>query len=401
MNEGLSNNEVQRYSRQLLLPEIGIEGQKALKSSRILIVGAGGLGCPAGIYLAAGGVGTIGIVDYDVVELNNLHRQILHKEKNLHTLKTGSFSASLQELNSNIKCVCYPVLLDSQNIESIITEYDVVIDATDNVATRYLLNDACVLYNKPLVSGSALRLEGQLTVYNYENGPCYRCLFPVPPPPETVTNCSDGGVLGVVPGIIGMLQALEAMKIILGLEILYSRNMLLFDALAGFRRVKLRPKNPHCTICGDTPSISKLINYQQFCGSAPCDKEQKIALLNTDERVSCSHYKMLVDQGIHHILVDVRSPTEVNICKLPNSINIPFSKIKTEEELKKLSNHIQEMKHEISVPILGFVVCRRGNDSQRAIKILQENIKEDVIWKDIEGGLTAWANEIDPLYPVY
>ncbi|XP_067120551.1 adenylyltransferase and sulfurtransferase MOCS3 [Centruroides vittatus] len=397
--EGLSREEVQRYSRQLLLPEIGVEGQKALKSSRVLIVGAGGLGCPAGIYLAASGVGKIGIVDHDVVELNNLHRQILHKEKTIQTHKTESFSSAIKELNSSICCVCYPVLLDSENIKDIIIDYDIVIDATDNVATRYLLNDACVIYGKPLVSGSALRLEGQLTVYNYDGGPCYRCLFPVPPPPETVTNCSDGGVLGVVPGVIGSLQALETIKLILGLET-YSRKLLLFDALSGFKTVRLRPRNPHCGVCGECPSVSELIDYHQFCNSGPCDKVQKINVLNAEERVSCDDYKNLLDRGVRHVLVDVRSPRELDICRLPNCTNIPFSKIKTKEELDKLSRRIQEIKGETSDPLLGFVVCRRGNDSQRAVKILKENLK-DVIWRDIEGGLTAWANEIDPSFPIY
>ncbi|VDI69106.1 adenylyltransferase and sulfurtransferase [Mytilus galloprovincialis] len=217
-SDNLSNEQIGRYSRQLILPEIGVKGQLSLSRTSVLIVGAGGLGCPSAVYLAAAGVGRIGIVDYDEVELNNLHRQILHTEKRVGTPKSSSVASSCTQLNSLVECIPYHLQLDSTNALRLIKQYDVVLDATDNVATRYLLNDACILANKPLVSGSALRFEGQLTIYNYEGGPCYRCLYPKPPPPETVTNCSDGGVLGVIPGIIGCMQALEAIKICAGID---------------------------------------------------------------------------------------------------------------------------------------------------------------------------------------
>ncbi|XP_062584321.1 adenylyltransferase and sulfurtransferase MOCS3-like isoform X2 [Saccostrea cucullata] len=383
----LTNAEIGRYSRQLILPEIGVQGQLKLANTSVLVVGAGGLGCPAGIYLAAAGVGRIGIVDYDEVELSNLHRQILHSEGKVGVAKSSSAASACSQLNSLVQCVPYRVQLDSSNALQIIKNYDIVLDASDNVATRYLLNDACILCKKPLVSGSALRFEGQLTVYGYKDGPCYRCLYPKPPPPETVTNCSDGGVLGVIPGIIGSIQALEAIKIACEMGSSFCQKMLLFDGQEGtFRTIKLRSKQPSCIVCGDYPEITELIDYQQFCGSRADDKE----------------YKQILDSRQKHVLIDVRMPVEMEICKLPtDTYNLPINCVGREDSLASLKSHIQSRSAgQEFFPV--YVVCRRGNDSQIAVQKLKNHFKSDSIhFKDITGGLYAWAKHIDTNFPVY
>ncbi|KAK3580380.1 hypothetical protein CHS0354_001496 [Potamilus streckersoni] len=394
--KGLTNEEIRRYSRQLLLPELGVKGQQALKSSTVLIVGAGGLCCPSAIYLAAAGIGQLGIIDYDEVEISNLHRQVLHRESKIGVSKSVSAVAACQELNSSVNYVPYHLPLDSSNALQIIQQYDLVLDATDNVATRYLLNDACILAGKPLVSGSALRFEGQLTVYNYMGGPCYRCLYPKPPPPETVTNCSDGGVLGVVPGIIGCLQALEAIKILTGQGSSYSQKMLLFDALDGsFQTIKLRGRQPQCPVCGDNPSITKLIDYEQFCGAKATDKDKVLELLKPEERIPVKEYNTLLKEGTPHVLVDVRQPVELDICQLPYPcLNIPIDHVEKKQSIEKIEGQVRslsEMRLHEKVPVI--VVCRRGNDSQLAARRFQTILKDlNVDVKDIVGGLTAWAN---------
>ncbi|XP_064622456.1 adenylyltransferase and sulfurtransferase MOCS3-like [Lineus longissimus] len=400
----LDNRSIARHSRQLILPELGVRGQLKLASTSVLIVGAGGLGCPCALYLAAGGIGRIGFVDYDEVELGNLHRQVLHTEERIGISKSTSAATACNQLNSDIKYMPYHLQLDSTNAIGLISQYDIIVDATDNVATRYLLNDACVLAKKPLVSGSALRLEGQLTVYNYLNGPCYRCLYPKPPPPKMVTNCSDGGVLGVVPGIIGCIQAMEVMKIAAGFGTTYSQRLLLFDAIdCVFRTIKLRPRQKNCVVCGETPSITRLIDYEQFCGARASDKERSLSLLSPDERISVEDYKRIKDTGVNHVLVDVRLPVELDICKLEENINIPITNIHDKETVlssceTKISEY--EPSHENPLPV--YVVCRRGNDSQSAVKALQEHLKDlPVVIKDIRGGLTAWARKIDNDFPQY
>eukprot|EP00118_Oscarella_pearsei_P007788 m.38965 g.38965 ORF g.38965 m.38965 type:complete len:440 (+) comp32654_c0_seq6:18-1337(+) len=402
--EGLSREEIARYGRQLILPEFGVEGQVSLKQSSALVVGAGGLGCPAALYLAAAGIGRLGLVDYDTVELNNLHRQILHSEGTVDVPKVLSASASLIRLNSQVECIPYNVALDSSNALLIIEQYNVVLDATDNVATRYLLNDACVLLGKPLVSGSALRFEGQLTTYNYQGGPCYRCLFPKPPPPETVTNCSDGGVLGAVPGVVGCLQALEAISLLAKKKSLYSQKLLLFDGAAGsFRLINLRPRQKSCNVCGESPSVTQLQDYEQFCGSSASDKTKTIQLLSNDQRSSCKEYNEVRRSLSPHILLDVREPSHYRICSLPNSLNVPL------KELERNEAKVEEILSEAK-PI--YVVCQRGNDSQRAVDLLlhkalkatsktELQLKQKLTLKDITGGLQAWAKEIDPTFPTY
>ncbi|KAK6631669.1 hypothetical protein RUM43_013733 [Polyplax serrata] len=391
----LSNQEISRYSRQILLPDIGVEGQILLRQSSVLIVGAGGLGCPSSVYLAGSGVGHIGLVDYDDVEVNNLHRQILHTTNTVKMKKVESAGNFLKSLNPMIKVSIHPVLLDTSNAFDIISKYNVVIDATDNVVTRYLLNDACVMLGKPLISGSALQMEGQLTIYNYKNGPCYRCLFPVPPPPETVNNCSDSGVLGVIPGIIGVLQALEAIKLILNQETMSGKLLLFSGTDTSFRKIKLRDRNINCAVCGNNPTIKKLIDYEQFCNSKSNDKYSNLSLLPTEKRVSAQQYSYVRESP--HILIDVRYKQEFKICKLDNSLNIPIDQINSVETFNAIQKEINN-KQILDVPI--FVICRRGNDSQKAVIELDKKFP-NIIIKDIIGGLHAWSQEVDTNFPIY
>ncbi|XP_071833769.1 adenylyltransferase and sulfurtransferase MOCS3-like isoform X2 [Apostichopus japonicus] len=401
----LCNKDIRRYSRQLILPEIGVKGQLALINSSVLLVGAGGLGCPSAIYLAAAGVGHIGVVDYDEIELDNLHRQVLHTEERLGKSKCKSVADSIHCLNSSIVCKPHHIQLDQENALPLIKQYDIVLDCTDNVATRYLLNDACVLAGKPLVSASALRFEGQLTVYNHEGGPCYRCLFPRPPPPETVTNCSDGGVLGVVPGIMGNLQALEAIKIITGLKASYVQKLLLFDGLYGsFRSIKLRARKKDCSICGETPTVTGLIDYESFCGAGPSDKCMLLHILTPEERVTAKQLKEHLGSNSPPLLIDVRPPVEFDICHLPNSCNIPLNTIR-KESTEYVSDAIRQSASSKGlkeyIPVI--VICRRGNDSQLAVQSLVNKVSTDLVpsFKDVIGGLTAWAHQVDPNFPQY
>lgn len=394
----LSHAEVARYSRQLILPEFGPQGQRKLAAASVLIVGCGGLGCPASIYLAAAGVGRLGLIDYDAVELNNLHRQILHTEEKVGVSKAVSVASSVKALNNHVEIIPYEIALTSDKALQVIDKYDLVLDCTDNVATRYLLNDACVMANRPLVSGSALRYEGQLTVYHYEGGPCFRCIHPKPPPPETVTNCSDGGVLGVVPGLIGCLQALEAIKIASGLGSPLSQKLLLFEALQGtFRTVRLRGSRNSCEVCGETPSITKLVDYEEFCGAAATDKETNMELLEKNKRVTVKEYKALIDIKFPHVLIDVRLPVELEICAIPDCINIPLKQLSRAENIASIEEKLVSLGTR-SI----YCICRRGNDSQLAVRQLESALTQcECQIKDIVGGLTAWAYEIDPTFPVY
>ncbi|CAI5778281.1 adenylyltransferase and sulfurtransferase MOCS3 [Podarcis lilfordi] len=405
----LSRLDIRRYSRQLVLPELGVSGQLRLSGSSVLVVGCGGLGCPVAQYLAAAGVGRLGLVDPDVVELDNLHRQVLHRESRLGTPKARSAASALGELNSRVRCVPYELALSPSNALQLVRDHDVVADCSDNVPTRYLVNDACVLAGKPLVSASALRLEGQLAVYNHRGGPCYRCLFPKPPPPETVTNCADGGVLGVVPGILGTLQALEVIKIASGMGATCHGSMLLFDALEGrFRHIKLRPRDPRCAVCGDHPTVTALQDYEEFCGSSATDKCRALHLLSGEERVSVEEYKRVLDSRAPHVLVDVRPPVEVDICRLPHALHVSLSKLEGGDEgsLKSLRQRIHEARQGAgdSAVLPLYVVCKLGNDSQKAVRILQglsQNGLGPISVKDIRGGLMAWASKIDEEFPQY
>ncbi|NXT78623.1 MOCS3 sulfurtransferase, partial [Zapornia atra] len=405
----LSAADILRYSRQLVLPELGVRGQLRLARSSVLVVGCGGLGCPLAQYLAAAGVGRLGLVDHDVVETSNLHRQVLHGEARRGLPKAASAAAALRLLNSSVQYVPYCGALSPRTALELVRQYDVVADCSDNVPTRYLVNDACVLAGRPLVSGSALRLEGQLVTYNCQGGPCYRCLFPTPPPPETVTNCADGGVLGVVPGIVGCIQALEVLKIASGMGPSFNQCMLMFDAREGrFRNIKLRPKKADCAVCGDNPAVTCLQDYEAFCGSSATDKCRTLHLLPSKDRVSVEEYKNVLDEQVPHVLLDVRPQVEVDICRLVHAVHIPLSKLeeKDKEYLEYLGKRICEEKQrtngQTSFPV--YVVCKLGNDSQKAVRILQELPGKrfgSVSAKDIKGGLMAWASKIDPTFPQY
>ncbi|GAB6026063.1 Molybdenum cofactor synthesis protein 3 [Chamberlinius hualienensis] len=396
----LTKEEINRYSRQLLLPEIGVHGQEKLKSTSVLIVGAGGLGCPVAIYLAAAGIGKLGVIDYDNIEINNLHRQILHTEEKVGTSKAQSVVDSIKKLNSSVECVAVNEQLTNVNGLSIIEKYSLF---HLNLLFKYLLNDACVICHKPLVSGSALRFEGQLTIYHFNGAPCYRCLYPVPPPPELVTNCSDGGVVGPVPGLIGTMQALEVIKLAAGLPVSYAGKMLMFDGLTGsYRCVKLRAKQQNCVVCGINPSITELQNYEEFCGAPACDRVQKLSILSEHERIDCKTYQNMCNEHIPHLLVDVREAVAFDICKLPNSYNLPISKIDNPDRVSQLKSQIGSINHQKLDSFQVIVVCRRGNDSQLAVKSLKETMKDmNITIQDVKGGLYSWAAEVDSAFPVY
>lgn len=394
-NHSLDPEIIHRYSRQLLVPAFGVQGQQKLLNSSILVVGAGGLGSPAALYLAAAGIGCLGIVDHDVVELNNLHRQVIHSESTIGHPKVQSAAAACRAINSLLKVVEHEVLLMPSNSVDIFKEYDVVVDATDNVPTRYLINDTCVALGKPLVSGAALGMDGQLTVYNYKGGPCYRCLFPVPPPQGTCQRCSDSGVLGVVPGIIGSLQALEAIKIASGIGEPLNKRMLILDALStSIRVVKLRSRNSDCNVCGDASHVRVEdichFNYEHFTGSSLSDETPiSVSAIPSSHRISVEEYFCCLMKGQSHLLLDVREPHQYSISALPHSLNIPLAVLK--DKLPEVEVASQESQI--------IVVCRRGNDSQLAVKYLRENGHFDAV--DIVGGLESWAKNIDPQFPMY
>eukprot|EP00842_Homolaphlyctis_polyrhiza_P006402 jgi/Hompol1/6763/HPOL_003800-RA len=369
---GLSKAQIERYSRQLLLPELGVMA----------------------------GIGHLGIVDFDTVDESNLQRQVIHNEERVGTPKTESAAKAVADLSSHVRCTTFNTLIDSSNAMDIVKDFEYVVDATDNAATRYLLNDACVLLGKTLVSGSALRMDGQLTVYNHNGGPCYRCIFPVPPPPETVTNCNDGGVLGVVPGIIGCIQALEVIKLVAGIPTSFSQKMLLFDAMEGtFRTIKLRAKNKQCAVCGDTPTITAPIDYVLFCGASANDKTRRRELLSDEQRITCQQYNQIVQDNQPHVLLDVRQKVQFDICSLPHSHHIPLA------ELGKHIDRVSELQARVSAqtgaatPVPVYVVCRRGNDSQLAVDLLQKHGIKNAY--DLVGGLTAWSETVDASMPIY
>ncbi|KRZ78957.1 Adenylyltransferase and sulfurtransferase MOCS3 [Trichinella papuae] len=384
----LSYDEIERYSRQLLLREIGAKGQMKLKEARVLIVGAGGLGCPCAIYLAGAGIGYIGIVDSDVVEVSNLHRQILHHEQEVGTSKAQSISSAIHALNSRVECTVYNEKFSSENAMQIVCLYDVVCDCTDNVPTRYLLNDVCVLAQKPLVSGSALRWDGQLTVYNYGDGPCYRCLFSEPPPPDAVTSCSQ------MPGLIGTLQAQEVIKIVLEMRPSYAKKMLIYDGRAGtFRVIRLRGKDMECAICGENPEIVQLLDYEAFCKTKACDLAHQISCLPEKDRVTVQHISHLMKTD-KCWFIDCRLPHQYEIAHFETAINVPLDII--------VRGNSAELKEKlIELPEDVFVICNRGNQSQMAVKELRKKLNDDCRWnfKDVIGGYLAWAKEIDPTFP--
>ncbi|KAI2805764.1 Molybdenum cofactor synthesis protein 3 [Blomia tropicalis] len=403
-NQNLSKDETARYSRQMLCPEIGKKGQLLLKSRSVLIVGAGGLGCPTSLYLTAAGIGRLGIVDSDVVETSNLHRQVLHSESTLGVPKVDSAIDRLQQLNSNVQFEKHQVRLSRNNALDIISKYDVIVDGTDNPMARYLLSDACVLLKKPLVSGSALRFEGQVTVYNFDlDTPCYRCVFPEPPPAGTVTNCADGGVLGVVPGIIGNLQAIEAIKIAADIPPAYAGILLLYDGLSGkFRNVQLRKRKDDCISCGKNPTITTdLMDYEKFCG-VQCAKPVRI--LEQDERVTVQDYHEVLKSNQPHLLIDVRPQLQQDIIKLEHAVSIPLGVIVKSDGIEMVKDLIEDKfqgKNNSTQKI--FVMCRRGIASQKAVRELKNKLSDEdnLEIKDIIGGLEKWSVDIDPTLPMY
>ncbi|GAM26684.1 hypothetical protein SAMD00019534_098590 [Acytostelium subglobosum LB1] len=401
----LENKQIERYARQLITPGVGVVGQQCLLKTRVLVVGAGGLGCPVALYLAGAGIGCIGIVDYDVVEIGNLHRQIGHSERAAASCvaKAKSLAASCMGLNSDITVVAHELTFTSETAMQLVAQYDIVVDASDNVATRYLVNDAAVLSKKPLVSGSALKWDGQITVYNYNNGPCYRCLFPSPPPAETVTRCSDGGVLGPIVGVVGSLQALEVIKIATNnVEGVLSGRLMLYDGLAAsFKTVRIRTKQATCVVCGDQPSVTALIDYPQFCSSPYSDKATKV-----DDRIdaslilTCQEFKQQVlDAQAAHLLLDVRPKQQFDICSLPLSINIPIDDLTKAENI----NRIEQLVKSADPPLPIYVVCRRGNKSQDATAILRQRLTdaESLAIKHIKDGLLGWSEQVDQAFPIY
>ncbi|KAM1149381.1 hypothetical protein ACFX15_029822 [Malus domestica] len=402
----LSPQMIHRYSRHLLLPSFGVQGQSKLLKSSILVVGAGGLGSPVLLYLAACGVGCLGIVDHDVVELNNMHRQIIHAEGFIGQPKVKSAAAACHSINSTIQVVEYQEPLRTSNALEIMSKYDIVVDATDNAPSRYMISDCCVVIGKPLVSGAAVGLEGQLTVFNYKSGPCYRCLFPTPPPTTACQRCSDAGVLGVVPGVIGCLQALEAIKIASGVGEPLSERMLLFDAFSGrIRNVKIRGRSPQCVVCGENAPFSKQqfqeFDYENFTQSPLTPLPLKLNLLQPDARINSKEYKEKIISGEAHVLIDVRPEHHFKIVSLPNSLNIPLPRL--EARLPEITSALKEKEdHRGTDSGSGgkvYVICRRGNDSQRAVQYLHKMGFTSA--KDIIGGLEGWAHEVDPNVPTY
>jgi sulfur-carrier protein adenylyltransferase/sulfurtransferase len=385
----LSNAEVERYSRHLILPEVGIEGQRRLKAGRVLCVGAGGLGSPAALYLAAAGVGTIGIIDFDAVDASNLQRQILHGTPDVGRSKLQSARDRLSALNPEVRIETHETALTSKNALALFRDYDVILDGTDNFATRYLVNDACVLLGKPNAYGSIFRFEGQASVFATKNGPCYRCLYPEPPPPGLVPSCAEGGVLGVLPGVIGTIQATESIKLLLGGGSTLIGRLLLYDAWnMRFRELKLR-RDPACPVCGDHPTVRELIDYDQFCGiTQPAAVAAASGALPADLEVSVEQLKDIQTSGRPLYLLDVREPHEFQICRIPGSTLIP---------LGQLPARVTELPTGAGAPEI-IVHCRSGVRSAKAVRQLQER---GIASRNLKGGILAWIDRIDPTLPKY
>ncbi len=382
----LSNEEILRYSRHLIIPEVGMEGQQKLKAAKVLLVGTGGLGAPLGLYLAAVGVGRIGLVDFDVVDFTNLQRQVIHSTKDVGRKKLDSAAEKMLAINPHISIARHEVALTSENALEILKDYDIVVDGTDNFPTRYLVNDACVLLAKPNVYGSIFRFEGQATVFACEGGPCYRCLYPEPPPPGLVPSCAEGGVLGILPGTIGLIQATETVKLILGIGEPLVGRLLLYDALGmRFRELKLR-KNPECPVCGEHPTITRLIDYHQFCGvprqaAAPA-QEGKM----NDGEIDVMELKQKLDRGEQFVLLDVREPHEYRIAKIPGAKLVP---------LGEFAKHLGEFDKNAEI----VVHCKMGGRSARACGMLRQAGFANV--RNVVGGITAWSEKVDPSVPKY
>ena len=384
----LTRDELSRYARHLILPEVGVEGQQKLKAARVLCVGAGGLGSPLALYLSAAGVGTLGLVDFDVVDASNLQRQILHSTRDVGRKKLDSAEEKLAARNPAVHVVKHQTMLSSANAMDILKDYDIVADGTDNFPTRYLVNDACVLLGKPNVYGSVFRFEGQASVFATREGPCYRCLYPEPPPPGTVPSCAEGGVLGILPGLIGIIQATEVIKLILGKGEALVGRLLLVDALSmRFRELKLK-KNPECPVCGAHPTVTALIDYQQFCGIVPeasPEAGQETTLKNGIPQMTVQELKQRRDAGEELFVLDVREPYEYQIANIGGTL-IP-------------QNEVPRRLAEIDRNREIVVQCRSGGRSQRIAEFLAQQGYPNV--KNLAGGILAWADAIDPKITKY
>lgn len=380
----LSHEEILRYSRHLLIPEVGLEGQRKLKASSVLIIGTGGLGSPISLYLAAAGVGRIGLVDYDVVDFSNLQRQVIHGTSSLGQLKVESARDRMLDINPDIQIDLYNEPFTSENALRIADHYDILVDGTDNFPTRYLTNDVAVLLGKPNVYGSIFRFDGQVSVFDSRNGPCYRCLFPEPPPPGLVPSCAEGGVLGILPGTIGTLQATEVLKLILGIGEPLIGKLLLYNALdLTFEFVTLR-KNPNCKVCGSDPEIVELIDYEAFCGVPGYNHED--GAIGGGWDISAKELAVRLREGNHIRLLDVREPHELEISKLDNATLIPLGQLAA--RLSELDS-AEEM----------VVFCKAGTRSARALELLTGAGFRKV--KNLKGGINAWSREVDDSLPVY
>jgi sulfur-carrier protein adenylyltransferase/sulfurtransferase len=379
---GLSKQEILRYSRHLIMPEVGMEGQLKLKKAKVLCIGTGGLGAPLGLYLAAAGVGRIGLVDFDSVDFTNLQRQVLFGTSDVGRPKIAAAADRLRNLNPEIQIDAYETHLSSENALELFKDYDIIVDGTDNFPTRYLVNDACVILGKPNVYGSIFRFEGQITVFGYPDGPCYRCLYPEPPPPGLVPSCAEGGVLGVLPGIVGTIQAAETLKLIIGKGQPLVGRLLLFDALAmKFRELKLR-KNPECPVCGTHPTVTKLIDYVQFCGIR--GEEAPSTVTNIPE-ITPRDLKSRLDKGDDLYILDVREPHEYDIGNL-NGHLIPLGELP--QRVNELDSSREIVAH-----------CRSGKRSAEAVEFLQKAGFRK-IW-NLKGGILAWSDDVDPSVPKY
>jgi adenylyltransferase/sulfurtransferase len=387
--QSLSNEEIARYSRHLIMPEVGMDGQRRLKAASVLMIGTGGLGAPTGMYLAAAGVGRLGILDFDVVDESNLQRQIIHGTKDVGRPKIESARDRLHDINPHVQLDTYETRLTSENALSLFREYDVVVDGTDNFPTRYLVNDACVLTGKPNVYGSIFRFEGQASIFWAERGACYRCLYPEPPPPGLVPSCAEGGVLGVLPGIVGAIQANETIKLILGAEGVLINRLLLFDAWRmRFRELKLR-KDPSCPVCGEHPTITELIDYEEFCGLKPPVVAAQVTAEQEPqmEEITATELKRRLERGDDLQIIDVREPNEYQIGRLQKSKLIPLGQV-----VGRMSE-IDESRETV-------IHCKGGVRSAKAIEALKRAGYNGRLI-NLKGGITAWSDEVDPSVPKY
>ena len=380
----LSVDEVKRYSRHLIIPDVGMAGQKRLKNAKVLVVGAGGLGSPALLYLAAAGVGTLGIVDFDTVDESNLQRQIIHGVSDIGKSKAESAKESIAEVNPYVKVILHKERLESDNVMEIFEPYDLIVDGTDNFATRYLVNDACVFLHKPYVWGSIYRFDGQASVFWADYGPCYRCLYPEPPPPGMVPSCAEGGVLGVLCASIGSIQVNEAIKLIAGIGESLSGRLMIYDALEmSYKTVKIN-KDPDCAVCGKNPTVTELIDYEAFCGAV--SEEAEAAVVGST--ISAKDLAAMLDRGDDFLLVDVREPNEYEIVSIPGATLIPKGEFLNGSALERMPQDKQIVLH-----------CKSGARSAEVLAVLKAAGFSDAV--HVGGGVLAWVNQVDPSLPTY